>query len=155
MYFADFRWWQRHHERPAFTAFAGQLCSIQAALGGDVDHEHVHMLRNDGSSGMPKGPNALTTGPNGGYQALLLALLAGARRVLLLGYDMRFTPEGKTHFHSDHPKEWRVAEDMYREYAKMFAGIKPHDGVEVLNCTPGSAIKAFPHVPLGEALARA
>lgn len=115
-----------------------------------VDDPGIHMLRNAGPEGFPSVRNALTTGRNSGYQALVLALLAGASRVLLLGYDMRFQ-DGRSHWHKGHPL--KCPEDWYtRVYAKAFDTLKGCCGAEVINCSPGSVLRAFPHMSLLEAL---
>ena len=172
LYFADTRWWEWHHAglekkwpwvrfsaeqvRTAFARFAGQKVTIDGT-GMMVPDPDVFMLHNDGVSGKHDGltecPNALRTGSNGGYQAVNLAVLAGAKRVLLLGYDMRF-PDGRSHSHNGHPS--RHPETNYSQYAKHFATMLPdlvRLGVEVINCTPGSAIQCFPVAALESVLA--
>ena len=103
----------------------------------------VFMLHNYGHEGLSEAPNGLQTGSNGGYQAVNIATLAGAARVLLVGYDMRFTG-GRSHWHAGHPV--KVAEDRYLQYARSYKTMLPQLarlGVEVVNCTPGSAVTCF------------
>jgi len=141
-YFADGRWWEWHKAKPEFMAFAGQKVTIEGS-GLMVADPEVYMLHNFGSSGISEKQNGLHTGSNSGYQAINLAVLAGAKRVLLLGYDMRFQ-DGRSHWHGDHPI--KVPENNYRHYAALFGGMVPQLkrlGVEVVNCTPESAIAAF------------
>lgn len=145
-YFADTRWWNWHKDRPEFKNFAGEKVTIEPT-GLSVADPEVSMLHNDNLRGETKGlsekPNALRTGSNGGYQAINLAVLAGAKRILLLGYDMKF--DGKrSHWHAGHPEQ--TPEAAYRQYAQTFASMNPQLsrlGVDVVNCTPGSMIKAF------------
>jgi hypothetical protein len=103
----------------------------------------VFMLNQAGTDGLSLDARALATGSNGGYQAINIATLAGARRVMLLGYDMRF--DGKrSHWHAGHPIY--VVEQRYHQYAQRFASMVPAlkaVGVEVVNCTPGSMIRCF------------
>ena len=113
------------------------------------------MLRN-ADNGRPEGlstePTGLITGRNSGYQAINIAVLAGARRILLLGYDMRFI-DGRQHWFGNHPIKNHEAE--FTGYAKRFRTmVEPLEklGVEVVNCSPGSAIDAFPRAELSEAL---
>lgn len=113
-----------------------------------VDDPEVHMLRNDGVEGLPTKPNHLTTGKNSGYQAVILAILAGASRVVLVGYDMH-CPGGVAHWHPEHPLP--SPEGWYLDYAKQFAALVGC-GVEIINATPGSAIKCFPFKQLQEVL---
>ena len=154
-YFADSQWWGWHKDRPAFRAFAGQKCSI-ADSGANITDPAVHILLNANGRGHGFGlsldPKQIVTGSNSGYQALNIAVLAGAKTVILLGFDAR-EPTGKTHWFGDHPKREPVA--AYAEYRKAFSAgenaIKAA-GVRVLNCAPGSAIDSFPKLELSDAL---
>lgn len=105
------------------------------------------------AGGLSPWPNALRIGLNSGYQALGLAIAAGASRCVLLGYDMHY-PGGRTHWHGGHPNI-HVPEQLYSgEYRKWFnsmAAALP-EGVEVLNATPGSLVDSFPRVALEEIL---
>lgn len=171
-YFADFRWWQWHTDgiakkwawasftsdmqRKAFAEFKGQKITIENT-GMQVKDPTVFMLHNANDSrgsygGLSEQPNGIKTGANGGYQAMNIATLSGAKRILLLGYDMHF-PGGKTHSHNGHPT--RMAEDAYKNYARNFASMLPQlkqMGIEVVNCTPGSALTCFPIKRLEEVL---
>jgi hypothetical protein len=154
-YFADSEWWGWHKDRPDFQAFAGQKCSISDS-GGNIKDPAVHILRNANgrghSFGLSLDPKQIVTGSNSGYQALNIAVLAGAKTILLLGFDAR-EPTGKTHWFGDHPKREPIA--AYAEYRKAFsAGERAilAAGVKVVNCSPGSAIDSFPKMDLEDAL---
>ena len=167
LYFADARWWEWHHQglakswpwasftaeqvRERFASFAGQKATIDGT-GMMVPDPAVFMLHNHGREGLSEQPNGLHTGMNGGYQAINLAVLAGARRVLLAGYDMRF-PGGRSHSHNGHPHSHPEAN--YSLYASKYSSMLPQLGrlgVDVVNCTPGSAIDAFPRGDLASLL---
>jgi hypothetical protein len=151
LYFADARWWEWHRLRPEFQAFAGEKCTIENT-GMLISDPAINMLHNYGNEALSDTPNGLNTGSNSGYQCINIAYLAGARRVLLLGYEMRF-PGGKSHWHGGHPI--KVPETHYTAYARKFETMLPQlkrRGVEVINCTPDSAIKCFPYQELSCAL---
>lgn len=109
----------------------------------------LHNDRIEEQGGLAARPNALRTGLNSGYQALGLAVAAGAARIVLLGYDMHFNGE-KSHWHGGHPVP--VGEAMYRNvYAKYFRELVPQlrqMNIEVLNATPGSALTCFKEVSI-------
>lgn len=171
-YFADARWWQWHtdgiakkwpwvsftadEQRKAFAEFKGQKITIENT-GMQVKDPTVFMLHNANDSrgsqgGLSEQPNGIKTGANGGYQAINIATLAGATRILLLGYDMKFTG-GRSHSHNGHPL--RMGEVAYTNYARNFASMVPQlkqKGIQVINCTPGSALTAFPIKPLADVL---
>lgn len=167
-YFADSRWWQWHTDGIAkawpwakfephqvkrlFASFAGQKVSIENT-GMLIADAEVAILHNRGSDKLCEEQNGLNTGSNSGYQAINLCVLAGAKRILLLGYDMRFEA-GRSHSHNGHPL--KMPEQVYSLYASRFDSMKPQLarlGVEIVNCSPGSAIKAFRRGDLEQELA--
>jgi len=156
-YFADSEWWGWHKDRPEFREFAGQKCSIEHS-GANITDSAVHVLRNATAPahgyGLSLDPGQVVTGRNSGYQALNIAILAGAKTVILLGYDAREPSLGqKSHWFGDHPRIEQVS--VFAEYRKSFSlgedAIKAA-GVRVLNCSPGSAIDSFPKMDLDDAL---
>lgn len=111
---------------------------------GMVDDPDVFMLHNHGAAGLCEKTNGLMTGQNSGFQAINLAVLAGAKRIVLLGYDMK-TAGAKSHWFGDHPIQ--TAPSVFSAMINNFPSlVKPLAklGVEVLNCTPGSALECFP-----------
>lgn|GEM_PF-395563 len=101
----------------------------------------------------PLGSPGVQQGRNSGNTAVAVAVAMGAKRVCLVGYDCRVVA-GREHFHSEYKgprdlslydNEFRVAFDGWNEAAI-------NSGVEILNCTPGSAITEFPFADLDEVL---
>ncbi len=152
-YFADARWWHWHKAKPEFLAFTGQRCTI-FDTGNAVDNPDVFMLRNGGTEGLSDTPTELRTGRTSGYQAINLAVLAGATRILLLGYDGKVAADGKPHWFGDHPvtSDPGTISMLSRNLAWL---VKPlaERGVEVINCSPDSAVSVFPKQSLESALA--
>lgn len=95
---------------------------------------------------------ALCRGSNSGYQAVNLAYILGARRIILIGYDMH----GKgTHFFGKHPAPLTNNTD-YESFIAAFRAMNPKFyGVEVINCTRRTAIpeEVFKRMELKSALA--
>ena len=150
LYFADLDWWQRHREEPAYRAFQGAKATIEPT-GFSVDEAGVYLLHNAGELGLSAAPNALATGGNSGHQALNLAVLAGASRVLLLGYDMGHAGE-RTHWHRGHPgRTDRAAFGRFRNAAASTVAPLAALGVEVINCS-GGALECFPRAPIESVL---
>lgn len=143
--------------RARWAAFMGQKCSIQPAA--DKVADDVHVLRNRdhpyNKHGLSFDPHYLVCGKHGGFQALNLAILAGAGRILLLGYDAN--PEDpRRHFHGAHPIETDAPAQRYATFRESFR-VAQHDiaatGIPVINCSPTSAIETFPRMTLEDALA--
>lgn len=115
----------------------------------------MHILRNAGAEGgLSVDGSAIVTGYNSGHQALNIAVLAGASRVVLLGYDGKPGPGGRMHWFGDHPVKtppsWLP---LYCRQLRVAAPMIAALGVEVVNCSPGSAIDAFARGDLDLALA--
>ena len=105
--------------------------------------------------GLSLDPMRIHQGGNGGYQALNLAVLMGATKVILLGYDMHATAESK-HFHPDHPLGLNnpypgLFEKWIQNFRTTLDDLKKAS-VTVVNCTPDSALDCFPRVPLEDVL---
>lgn len=92
--------------------------------------------------------DVIATGTNSGLIGLHVAITRGAQRVLLLGFDMH-----GSHFFGPHQGLKNTSPQRYSEFCDQFAAYaKTIRGVEVINCAPGSALKAFPFVDLQAAL---
>jgi hypothetical protein len=171
-YFADASWWKMHtvgtpkpmlklsaeQVRERFAAFAGMKCSIQSQAANIMD-DAVHILRNKSypkhSDGLSLDPTMLVTGRHGGYQSLNLAVLAGAKTIILIGYDAK-AKDGRTHWSGGHAGS-HSGEAEWLAYRKSFSegqnAIRAA-GVRVINASPGSSIDTFQKMTLEDALAR-
>lgn len=94
-------------------------------------------------------------GGNSGFQALSLAVQFGARKIILVGFDMRL--DQGAHWHGKHPPGLNNPSDksiaIWRRTLNAAAPALDALGVEVLNASPVSTVTAFPIVTLEEALA--
>lgn len=91
---------------------------------------------------------------NSGHAAINLAFLWGARRIVLLGYDMQMTG-GRSHWHHDHPWGVSPASSPTRRWLPRYAQLATDlaaEGVEVINATRETALECFERRPLAEAL---
>ncbi len=165
LYFCDWQWWSWHRGRPAFEAFGGLKVSLDARVA-EAD-PRVRWLRN-GDEGVPGSAgrrglclerDRLKTGRNSGYQAVNLALHLGARRIVLVGYDMKPGPAGEEHWFGQHRDlEGRpvpTSAGCMAKWAALFETMLPQLAaldVEVLNAGPDSAIDCFPRVRLDDLL---
>lgn len=94
-------------------------------------------------------------GGNSGFQALNLAVQFGARRVLLVGYDM--TDRSGVHWYGRNrwPMSNNPNESNFRRWLAAFEGAKPlldARGVEVVNTSSISAMKTFRRRSIEDAL---
>ena len=141
LYATDAQWW-RVNEQEAL-AFEGRKLSCDKL----VPYKQVRILRQTGTEGFDPLPGNVRTGGNSGYVAVHLAVACGAKRVILLGFDMH-----GDHFFGRHRAPLRTTDaDTFKRWIPRFAALNGH-GAEILNCTPGSALTCFPQVDLETAL---
>lgn len=154
LYFCDCKWWQWHHKKLA--DWKGLIVRMQGGMH-DFGDPRIKVLRNlDEKRGLAERRDGLHNGQNSGYQAINLAVHFGAKRILLLGYDMQGVLEGprvKTHWFGDHPGGTNPI--VYEKMLPHFESLPPlleKRGIEVINCTPGSALRVFPMRSIERAL---
>jgi len=126
-------------ERPTFAG----LKVSQDDVGNGVQH-----IESRDRPGLSFDPMYIHQGCNSTFQALNLVMLMGASRVVLLGCDMGASPEGRVHWHGDHPKglnnpQQRNFDNWVAAFAGAVEDLADAD-VEVINCTPTSALHCFP-----------
>ena len=156
MYFADRKWLKWHKDDPEFKAFKGQKITqfhdenCKKELIEDCQKHNIKMLESIDASGLSESPDFIHQGSNSGYQAINLAYLMGAKKIILLGYDMQFT-DGKAHWFGEHPDEIRSG---YDGFIKKFNKMAEHmpKGLEIINCTRKTALNCFPIKKLEEVL---
>jgi hypothetical protein len=143
----DFKWW--NWNKQSAVRFPG----IRTTLDEHVPRGWAALIRNSGMDGFDEDPSACRTGNNSSYQALHCAIHAGARRVVLLGVDHKLGPRGESHWFGE-PRD-RIVPDYAEVMVPKWAGILPAlsaRGVEVFNCSPGTALDTFPCAELDEVL---
>lgn len=123
----DRKWWAAH---PEALSFPGRKFSTRKIEGVEV---------------VPIGP--LSTGSNSGLLAVHVARLLGATRVLLLGVDLH-----GTHYFGKHPAQLKnTSAARFDAMKKQFARY-PRGELQIINCSPGSALGCFPKIPLEQCL---
>lgn len=153
LYACDWRWWRKHGGVPAFH---GLKVTLSNSLGHIDAWPEIKVLRNTGTAGLERSPSGLRTGRNSGYQAINLAVHFGVRRIVLLGYDMKPAPDGRTHWFGDHadwPTRPGIFETVFQPYFQDLARELAAGGVEIINCTLDSALDAFPRRELSRVIA--
>lgn len=114
--------------------------------------------------GISTDPHYIHWGRNSGFQlANLAAHLVGPKRdgqgggrLLLCGYDFKPGPRGELHHHPDHSGPLKNPDaNSLASWARLFAPAAPQFkelGIEVINCSPGSALTCFPMARLEDVL---
>jgi hypothetical protein len=138
------RWWQVNGDR-VVANHAGLRFTLDPLAS-----KWATLLRYGAEHGLSADPSRLALGRNSGYQVINLAVLLGAAKIILLGYDMRV---GSRNNFFEGPMKGPA--HKYSDWQPFFASIvEPLKqlGVAVINCTPNSALECFPKMTLAEAL---
>lgn len=148
------RWWTYHHEavRKGFRGECWTEGLYEAKAFG------LHHVTSKAGEGLSRDPEVVFRGGglrgagNSGYQAINLVRHWGARRMILVGFDMHKGERGRQNHHRPHVLN---IESPYQTWLAAFprlAADLQEDGVEVLNATPGSSLRSFSMIELSEAL---
>lgn len=121
----DRKWWAYHKEA---VNFAGEkICRFNYA--------GVHQWQ----------PPEAPTGCNSGLMGMHVAKDRGAKRIMLLGFDMH-----GTHYFGKHPEGLtNTPPTRFAQHLRQFARF---NGPTVINCSPGSALTRYPMMTIKEAL---
>lgn len=143
LYACDGQWWEVYY-RDVKQSFKGECWTQDKAAALKYD---LYWIEGDQhAAGFSLDPKRIHCGRNSGYQAINLAILMGAKRIILLGFDMGHS--GRRHWFGDHPDRLRNV-DAYTEFLAAFDTVRNQDlPCEIINCTPGSRLKVFPQAEL-------
>lgn len=145
LYAADTDWWTEHQER--WRGFEGDKITVsERACTLFPELKHIKCRTQDKWSNTP---GVIATGGNSGFQALNIAVLDGADRVILLGYDYGHKKE-KHWFDKEHPRKSRYSN--YKEWNRRLNEAAPFIPVPVLNASPETVITCFDRVNLKDIL---
>jgi hypothetical protein len=174
LFFSDPQWYQWEQEKnPELLAtLIGRMMTV-----GEIPDHSIHRLALTGTDDIEPLPDRVH-GNNSGYQAINVAYHFGVKRIVLLGFDMkvqlleeprdsldaemRLLAErclGKSHWHEGHPdgisleqRQKVLSEILLPPFATLVLTLEKA-GIEIINCTPGSAITCFPMRSIEELLA--
>jgi hypothetical protein len=153
LYACDAAWWVKH----TVDSFRGERWSNHDDGTNDkraiATRYGLRLVAGRGGDTFSRDPAVIHYGSNSGFQAIGLAILFGARRIVLVGFDMQ-TVAGRRHFFGDHPPPLRNSMD-YRSMVPIFHNAAKHLGsdVEIVNANPTSAITCWPRMTIDAALA--
>lgn len=160
LYACDTAWWNAHRGAPGFK---GERWSSHGAAARvrhndktlPAERYGLKLIEGRDGEGFNLDGDCIHYGGNSGFQAVNLALLFGARIVILVGFDMGST-DGKRHFFGDHPGGLRNTASFagfIRHFDKA-AKLLP-SGLQIINATTHTALTCFPRMKLDDALSLA
>jgi len=137
------KWWKLRHEE---IDFAGEKWTQ------DIEAHRKYSLNWVYGRGQPGlGRDCVHFGGNSGYQAINLAYLWGAKRIVLLGFDCKDV-QGKAHWFGQHPAQLNRVQpyQIWINHFNQLATELEIEGVEVINCSPGTALTCFRQQDISE-----
>lgn len=151
LFFTDTNWFEVNEA--LVRAFPGRLftvCKIARAA-----YNRLERISNELTAPFAVGKTPMRDGRTSGHRAVSIAVMCGASRVILLGYDMRIDPvSGRSHCHDDY--SWPGMAGMFAdEFIPGFDGWYKDAlavGCEIVNATDGTALIEFPMIALSSVL---
>jgi len=112
------------------------------------------------AQGISSNPMRVSWNGNSGAAAISIAVHTGAKRVILLGFDMKVNEEDNQHWHDIYQRgttmdQKRRRKMPFHRHLRGFPQIArdaKQMGVEILNASPDSAIECFQKVTVKELL---
>lgn len=157
--FARVLWWgdapffRRHQER-----LHDHACHYKGTFSDGYMRDELPLwvttYRSTGREGFDPDPTCLRNGNNSAYATMNLAVHMGVARIVLFGVDMKYGPNGESHYHGGHGTVHQES-TLEANMRPLFAGlVKPlaKRGVEVINASPDSALDIWPRVTVEEGI---
>lgn len=139
-YAGDMLFWRTHHAR--MRQAAAHYTQFWTADSSSAERYNLNLWRGVNRPGL--GTERVHFNGNSGAQAINLAYLFGAHKILLLGMTMREI-DGKRHFHGNHEAPLTQTQ-LFPEWLKkmeVVARDAERLGVDIVNCDPLSAMQCF------------
>ena len=155
-YACDSQWWKWHEDDPTLLNFQGQKWSqTESWTAEDMEHftkkHRIRFVKSQSGQGLSTEEGLIYQGSNSGYQAINLAYHLGAKKIVLLGYDMQMT-NGKSHWFGDHPNNVKSSYTNWMPFYENLAKSLPGYGLDIINCTKETALTCFPRQSLEEVI---
>ena len=149
LYWTDTRFYFWHKKE--VDNYAGLKFTIKYKEGYTDD---ILILNKGNSVGLSESTDSLCHGNNSGYAAINLAFLLGAKRIVLLGYDMKNNGR-QGHYHDGYPVP-AIGDKVYKEQFMPGFQSLAHEldkkGVKVYNASMHSELTVWPKISFSEAL---
>lgn len=150
LYSCDANWWTRHNGAPEFRGL--KITQDAAACGKYPSLRKVHVEAKADELTVDR-PGYLAAGGNSGFQAANLVTQFGVAAIALVGFDMQ-----GAHWHGRHPPPLSNPDESsfprWRRALDGAAGKFCSLGIDVVNCSFESSLKAYPKMSIEAALAR-
>lgn len=146
LYASDRQWWEMHAV-DVEARFEGERWTHSNPFHGKP-WERANKIFVQRGHGLSKTRGIVISGGNSGYSSIGLAHEFGAKKIFLLGFDMKLGARGEVHWHGAHPLGLRQA-PMFHGWLLRFPQLAADlraAGVEVINCSRETALDCFARV---------
>jgi hypothetical protein len=146
-FFGDNSWYLANRKELARWPNLKVSCAPWFSTRRGKDQEGVKFLpKSTQKTGVSMDSGKLVWGCHSGAAALNLAVLMGCKRIYLIGFDMKISRDGRSHWHYEYKTACKRPpfKRHLAIYPTMGEAIKKL-GVEVVNLCPGSGIRVFPY----------
>lgn len=149
MFFGDPSFWRRFSKE--LLLFKGLRVTCASSLLNEGGVKSVKRGRAKGKRpfGISTDPSTICWNNNSGASAINLAVLLGAGRIILLGFDMALDAQKNQHWHKIYSSKPTAGPSTFRKHLQGFPAISADLkalGIECINANPESAIVDFPRV---------
>jgi len=154
LYAVNSAWWDYYYQTVKNLPCEKWTTNIAAA-----QKHHLNWIAERNAPGLSQDKNIIHHGHGSGFSLVSMAHRAGADRIVLLGYDMKYAPDynGKArqvgssprHFFGEYPasmQHWpsaQVRRGFHVELIELYQSVAEQNLIQVINCTPDSAIDCF------------
>jgi hypothetical protein len=142
--------------RRGLSNFPGIKVSTNSATRGYPWVKYLKQYTRDRNCGISPKNSELVWKSNSGATAIDLAVHLGAKKIILLGFDLSMDANHNSHWHSVYPKKSPKAyENSFSRHHKAFPAIARDAkrlGVRIINANPKSQLSVFEKVNLSEIL---
>lgn len=164
LYAVNIEWWAHYWPSVRHLRAEKWTTNRQAA-----DRYGINWIAERNAPGLSTDPDVIHHGHGSGFSLLSMAARAKPDRIVLLGYDQRYAPDydgrarraGSAPRHSldllpagEYPasmQHWpsvSVRDGVHVELVELYRSVADQGLVEIVNCSPGSAIDWFPRVAI-------
>ena len=163
LYAVNIEWWDHY-----WSEVKDLPCAKWTTNKAAADKYPINWIRERNAAGLCEQSGVIHHGHGSGYSLVSMAHKAGADRIVLLGYDLKYAPDydGRSrrvgsaprHFFGEYPQRMQhwpsvaVKNGVHVDLVELYRSIKDQGLVEIVNCTPGSALEpVLGYVAIGDA----
>lgn len=152
LYAVNKAWWDVYYDEVKDLICQKWTTNFEAA-----QEYNLNWIAEKNAPGLSEHPDVIHHGHGSGYSLVSMAHRNGADRIVLLGYDLKYAPDydgrsrqigsSERHFFGEYPasmQHWpsvQVKNGVHVELVELYRSIKEQGLVEIVNCTPNSALE--------------